>query len=74
MAEELKKWDYRVQAFGSTWSSAKPEDVEAALIEWGMEGWEVVGTIHKSSNETMVIAKRPLTHAVLRERTMPSNE
>jgi hypothetical protein len=73
MTEEIKKWDYRVQTFGSTWSNAKAEDIEAALIEWGMEGWEVVGTIHKSTNEAMVIAKRPLTHAIIRARSMPSD-
>jgi len=42
MAEELKKWDYRVQNFGSTWTGAKPEDIEATLIEWGMDSWEVI--------------------------------
>jgi len=72
MAEEIKQWDYRVQTFGSTWSNAKAEDVEAALIEWGVEGWEVVGTIHKSTNEAMIIAKRPLTREVIRARSMPS--
>jgi hypothetical protein len=35
MTEELKKRDYRVQTCGSTWSSAKLEDLEAALIKWG---------------------------------------
>ena len=72
MAEEIKQWDYRVQTFGSTWSNAKAEDIEAALIEWGIEGWEVVGTIHKSTNEAMIIAKRPLTREVIRARSMPS--
>ncbi len=72
MAEEIKQWDYRVQTFGSTWSGAKAEDVEAALIEWGVEGWEVVGTIHKSTNEAMIIAKRPLTREVIRARSMPT--
>jgi len=32
MADELKKWDYRVQNFGSVWTGAKPEDIEAAQI------------------------------------------
>ncbi len=72
MAEEIKQWDYRVQTFGSTWSNAKAEDIEATLIEWGIEGWEVVGTIHKSTNEAMIIAKRPLTREVIRARSMPS--
>jgi len=32
MAEETKKWDYRVQQFGSTWSGVKPDTMEATLI------------------------------------------
>jgi hypothetical protein len=72
MTDELKKWDYRVQNFGSVWTGAKPEDIEAALIEWGVEGWEVVSAVHKSTNEVIVIAKRPLTHAIMRARSMPS--
>ncbi len=72
MAEELNKWDYRVEQFGSIWSSAKPDAMETALIEWGMEGWEVVSAVHKSSNEVIVIAKRPLTREAIRARSMPS--
>jgi hypothetical protein len=72
MTDELKKWDYRVQNFGSVWTGAKPEDIEAALIEWGVEGWEVVSAVHKSTNEVIVIAKCPLTHAIMRARSMPS--
>jgi hypothetical protein len=72
MTEEIKKWDYRVQNFGSVWTGAKPEDIEAALIEWGVEGWEVVSAVHKSTNEVIVIAKRPLTHEIMRARSMPS--
>jgi hypothetical protein len=73
MTEEIKKWDYRVQNFGSAWTGAKPEDIEAALIEWGVEGWEVVSAVHKSTNEVIVIAKRPLTHEVIRARSMPTS-
>jgi len=72
MTDELKKWDYRVQNFGSVWTGAKPEDIEAALIDWGVEGWEVISAVHKSTNEVIVIAKRPLTHAIMRARSMPS--
>jgi hypothetical protein len=72
MAEEMKKWDYRVQQFGSTWSGVKPDTMEAALIDWGTEGWEVVSAVHKSTNEVIVIAKRPLTREVIRARSMPA--
>jgi hypothetical protein len=46
--------------------------MEAALIEWGMEGWEVVSSVHKSTNEVIVIAKRPLTREAIRARSMPT--
>jgi hypothetical protein len=72
MVEEIKKWDYRVQQFGSTWSSVKPDLMESTLIEWGTEGWEVVSAVHKSTNEVIVIAKRPLTREVIRARSMPT--
>jgi hypothetical protein len=72
MTEETKKWDYRVQQFGSTWSTVKPDNMEATLIEWGVEGWEVISAVHKSTNEVIVIAKRPLTREVIRARSMPS--
>jgi hypothetical protein len=72
MTEETKKWDYRVRNFGSTWSAVKPEDMEAELLEWGVEGWEVVSTVHKSDHEIIVIAKRPLTREVIRARSMPT--
>lgn len=73
MPEEIKKWDYRVQQFGSTWSVVKPAEMEATLIEWGVEGWEVVSAVHKSTNEVIVVAKRPLTREVIRARSMPSS-
>jgi hypothetical protein len=72
MAEEIQKWDYRVQQFGSTWSGVKPDAMEATLIEWGTEGWEVVSAVHKSTNEVIVIARRPLTREVIRARSMPA--
>lgn len=72
MTEEIKKWDYRVQNFGSVWTGAKPEDIETTLIEWGVEGWEVVSAVHKSTNEVIVIAKRPLTRETIRARSMPT--
>jgi hypothetical protein len=73
MTEELKKWDYRVQTFGSIWSGAKPEDIEIALLDWGAEGWEVVSAFSvASSNKVTIVAKRPLTREAIRARSMPS--
>jgi len=37
-----------------------------------MEGWEVVSAAHKTTNEVIVIAKRPLTREVIRARSMPT--
>jgi hypothetical protein len=74
MTEELKKWDYRVQTCGSTWSSAKLENLEAALIKWGIEGWEVVNAFNvESSHKVTIVAKRPLAREVISARSMPSN-
>jgi hypothetical protein len=73
MTEEIKKWDYRVQTFGSIWGGAKPEDIEAALQEWGVEGWEVVSAFNiETSNKVTIVARRPLTREVIRARSMPT--
>lgn len=71
MTEEIKKWDYRVQTFGSIWGGTKSEDIEAALQEWGVEGWEVVSAFN-SDNKTTILAKRPLTRETIRARSMPT--
>jgi hypothetical protein len=72
MTDEFKKWEYRVQSFGSIWHASKPEEVEAVLQEWGEEGWEVVSAFNsESSNKVTLIAKRPLTRETSRMRSMP---
>lgn len=73
MPDETKKWEYRVQTFGSFFSGVKADELEALLNEWGEEGWEVVSThILENQNKINVIAKRPLTDRVKRARSMPS--
>ena len=72
MAEEIKQWDYRVHTFGSTWSNAKAEDVEAALIEWGVKAGKLSARFTNQPTRRLIIAKRPLTHAVICARSMPS--
>lgn len=69
MADE-KGWEYRVQRFGSMLREPKEEDLEAVLDDWGAEGWEVVSTA-VDSGKVLVIAKRPLTLATRRRRSMP---
>ncbi|MEW6567321.1 MAG: DUF4177 domain-containing protein [Chloroflexota bacterium] len=69
---EVTQWEYRVVSFGGGLRSPKDEDLEAALNELGAEGWEVVGvTKRESSYRLTLIAKRPLTVAARRRRTMP---
>lgn len=69
---ELSKWEYRVQTVGGFWSGVKAEELEQLLNDWGVEGWEVVSThILESQNKINVIAKRPLTREVQRQRSMP---
>jgi hypothetical protein len=35
MAEEIPKWEYRVQTVGSFWSGVKANELEKLLNEWG---------------------------------------
>lgn len=73
MYEELKQWEYRVQTVGAFFSGVKAEELEDLLNEWGEDGWEVVSThIIENANKINVIAKRPLTDRVRRERARPS--
>jgi hypothetical protein len=69
---EIPKWEYRVQTVGGFWSGVKAEELEQLLNAWGEEGWEVI-TAHilENQNKVNVIAKRPLTREVQRQRSMP---
>ena len=71
MTEDNKQWEYRVQTIGSLFGT-KDEQIQAALDEWGAEGWEAINvyTPYGSGKVTMV-AKRPLTERVRRMRSMP---
>jgi hypothetical protein len=72
MYEEIKRWEYRVQTVGGFFSGVKAEELEEMLNEWGEDGWEVVSThIIENANKVNVIAKRPLTDRVRRERSRP---
>jgi len=73
MYEDIKQWEYRVQTVGAFFSGVKAEELEELLNEWGEDGWEVVSThIIENANKINVIAKRPLTDRVRRERSRPS--
>jgi hypothetical protein len=73
MYEEIRQWEYRVQTVGAFFSGVKAEELEELLNGWGEDGWEVVSThIIENANKINVIAKRPLTDRVRRERSRPS--
>jgi hypothetical protein len=74
MAESpLTQWEYRVEDFGGLLHRSKQEELQAKLNSWGEEGWEIVATVRfHNSNAMRFIAKRPLTSAEKRKRSMPS--
>jgi hypothetical protein len=67
---EEQQWEYRFFRMGGVFRTAKVDDVETLLNEWGEQGWEVVG-LTSDSNELMLLAKRPLSLRARRERSMP---
>lgn len=68
---ETIQWEYRVQTVGSFLAGVKAEKLEQLLNEWGEDGWEVVSThIIENANKINVIAKRPLTVATRRQRSL----
>ena len=73
MYEDIKQWEYRVQTVGGFFSGVKAEVLEELLNEWGKDGWELVSTnIIENANKINVIAKRPLTDRIRRERSRPA--
>ncbi len=66
-------WEYRVEDFGGIIKSEpKKEDFQVLLNAWGEEGWEVVSAFYSTGTTRLrIIAKRPLTAAARRKRTMP---
>ena len=72
MTEEFKQWEYRVQTIGSTFGT-KDEHIRATLDEWGSEGWEAVNVYTPyGSGKITIVAKRPLTELIRRQRSRPS--
>jgi hypothetical protein len=69
---ELMQWEYRVKTFGSILRGMKDEEMETSLNEWGEEGWEVVSAQGiEGTSKVRLIAKRPLTTATRRRRSLP---
>jgi len=73
MYEDINQWEYRVQTVGGFFSGIKAAVLEEMLNDWGEDGWEVVAAhIIENANKINVIAKRPLTDRVRRERSRPA--
>ena len=71
MAENTQ-WEYRVKTFGTFFTGTKDEDMEAALNDWGIDGWEVVSARGiENTSKVVVLAKRLLTASVRRRHTFP---
>jgi hypothetical protein len=72
MTAAIGQWEYRVQTLGKALSGPKDEEFTALLNTWGEEGWEIISvTPIEGSNKVRVTAKRPLTTASRRRRSMP---
>ncbi len=71
---EQTQWEYRVKTIGRFWGT-RDEAIEATLNAWGEEGWEAVNVYTpEGSGKVTIVAKRPLTDAVRRRRSMPGYE
>ena len=71
MAEEVIRWEYRVQTIGSVFGT-KDELIAETLNEWGLEGWEATQVYTPSGGgKITIVAKRPLTRETMRMRSMP---
>ncbi len=67
--DEIKKWEYQVLTIGSVFGT-KDEQISATLNAWGEDGWEVFNVYTPSnSSKVTIVAKRPLTEAVRRQRS-----
>jgi hypothetical protein len=66
------QWEYRLEEYGGAFKTApKAEDLSTLLNELGMDGWEVVAVYSEAGTRVRIIAKRPLSAAVRRQRSMP---
>ena len=73
MYDGITQWEYRVETIGGFFKGVKAAELEEMLNEWGEDGWEVVAThFIENANKINVIAKRPLTDRVRRDRSRPS--
>jgi hypothetical protein len=69
-------WEYRVEDFGGIIKSEPKREIFQDLLNgWGADGWEVVSAVYSTGTTRLrIIAKRLLTAAARRKRSMPSLE
>lgn len=66
-------WEYQVLTIGSVFGT-RDEHIQQTLNTWGEQGWEVIHVYTPSqSGKVTIVAKRPLTDRVRRQRSMPKN-
>lgn len=71
MPDETQLWEYRVQTIGGVFGT-KDEQIETTLNDWGEEGWEAINVYTpEGSGKVTIVAKRPLTDRVRRQRSLP---
>jgi len=71
MTDNLR-WEYRVQTFGTFFTGTKDDELETALNDWGMDGWEVIfARSVENTSKVVLIAKRPLSASARRRHTFP---
>lgn len=69
---DRQQWEYHVIELGSFWSMPRTGQMETALNDLGMEGWEVVGIISQyGTNQVRVVLKRLLDQRTSRQRSWP---
>jgi hypothetical protein len=69
---EPVQWEYQVNTIGKTLGGLKDDEAAAFLNELGEAGWEVIGIYPiENSNKVRLVAKRLLTAATRRQRSMP---
>lgn len=69
---ENTQWEYLAMTLGSILRASRDEEIEMRLNEIGDQGWEVVSAYPIQRTFRMrIIAKRQVTAAVRRQRSLP---
>jgi hypothetical protein len=71
MSEQSIQWEYRCLTIGNDFTGTKDENIEATLNEWGSDGWEAINVYAPTGHKVTLVAKRQMTAAARRLRSMP---